>query len=239
MKRKIIIPLFLLLMGNILFAAENEKMADASELETEISLVAPAATTQPFSEDPLWIDETADSVYRLEIYDDKDNKIGVGSGFVMYDPPVLVTACHVIVNMDHMLVYGENGDVFQIDTILDFDQDADLAVLLLPETAEVTALEAEEETALRGEKVTVIGSQFGIQNLVTMGNVCGLWTAENVSRLIFSAPVSSGSSGGPVLNDRGHVIGIVSGTYDQGQNLNLAALTEDVYKLYPTKWKEE
>ena len=85
---------------------------------------------------------------------------------------------------------------------------------------------------MRGEKVAAIGSQFGIVNLITLGNVCGSFEMTDATWILFTAPVSSGNSGGPVLNDQGKVIGITAGAYDKGQNMNLAAPIMVAKKLY-------
>ena len=53
--------------------------------------------------------------------------------------------------------------------------------------------------------------------------MCGRWDARGISWLLFTAPVSAGSSGGPVFNSRGEVIGLVMGTYDRITGINLAA----------------
>ena len=74
-----------------------------------------------------------------------------------------------------------------------------------------------------GEKAVVIGSVRGVQNLVTIGNICGHWESRKIRWILFSAPVSAGASGGPLINDKGEVTGIVIGSYNNMQNLNLAA----------------
>ena len=76
---------------------------------------------------------------------------------------------------------------------------------------------------MEGEDVLVISSQFGLTNLVSKGTLCGFWDTDITDWILFSAPVSGGSSGGPLLNEAGEVVGIVTGTYEKGQNLNLAA----------------
>ena len=53
--------------------------------------------------------------------------------------------------------------------------------------------------------------------------MCGRWDAQGISWLLFTAPVSAGSSGGPVFNSRGEVIGLVMGTYDRITGISLAA----------------
>ncbi len=169
------------------------------------------------------IEQWADSVVRLEVYDDKGERIGVGSGFAAFEPAVLVTASHVIVNMKYIIATLDDGTTFRVYHAIDADEDADVAILELPGDANLKPLSCLETDPVRGETVTAIGSQFGLLNLVTVGNVCGRWETKQVNWILFTAPVSSGSSGGPLLNENGEVTGVITGTYDKGQNLNLAA----------------
>ena len=187
-----------------------------------------------FSRNPAAIETAAASAVRLEVFDREGNRIGPGSGFAAFEPAVLVTAAHVIVNMDYMIATKDDGTTFRIDRAYDADTDADIAICELPEDADLTPLKWSKEAPARGEAATAIGSQFGLINLVTMGNVCGRWEAGGVNWILFTAPVSGGCSGGPVLNNEGKVIGVITGTYDKAQNLNLAAPYEAVAKLYGT-----
>ena len=178
------------------------------------------------------IDALAASVVRLEVYDDRNEKIGTGSGFAAFEPGVLVTARHVIVNMHHMIATRDDGSTFRIDRAFTADEDADLALCALPEDANLSPLPIAEGLPPRGAGVVAIGSQFGLVNLVTLGNVCGIWQTEPLDWILFTAPVSSGSSGGPLLDAEGRVVGVVTGTYDKGQNLNLSAPVEAAERLY-------
>ena len=185
----------------------------------------------PLSRDPAAIEAAAASAVRLEVYDALGERIGVGSGFAAFDPAVLVTACHVIVNMDHMIATRDDGTTFRIDRALDANEGADVAILALPDDANLEPLPISRGEPMRGEAATAIGSQFGLLNLVALGNVCGVWRTDPVDWILFTAPVSSGCSGGPLLNDRGEVIGVIAGTYDKAQNLNLAAPVQAAFEL--------
>ena len=203
-----------------------------------MTIITGAAAESPlgtgFSRNPAVIETAAASAVRLEVFDKDGNGIGTGSGFAAFEPAVLVTAAHVIVNMDYMIATKDDGTTFRIDRAYDADTDADVAICELPEDANITPLQWSKEAPARGEPATAIGSQFGLINLVTMGNVCGRWEAGGVNWILFTAPVSGGSSGGPLLNDEGNVMGVITGTYDKAQNLNLAAPYEAAAKLYGT-----
>lgn len=200
--------------------------------------VGGAAESPPLTGDPAAIERAAASVVRLEVYDDRGDRIGTGSGFAAFDPVVLVTACHVIVNMDHMIATRDDGAQFRIERAINADEDNDLALCALPEDAGLEPLNLSTEKLMRGAGVVAIGSQFGLINLATIGNVCGIWRTEDTDWILYTAPVSSGSSGGPLLDDGGRVIGIITGTYDKGQLLNLAATAEAASTLYRTTTNE-
>ena len=206
-----------------MLAVQPETSADALEMTEQPSSAAAEETAVPFTENPEAMETAAKSVVRLEVYDYRGDKIASGSGFIAFEPAVLVTASHVIVNMEYMLAETDDGQVFQIDETVYINTDSDVAYCTLPENLELAALPVAGEAPLRGESAAVISSQFGITNLVTLGNICGRWDSGNTEWILFTAPVSGGSSGGPLLNNRGEVVGVVTGSYERGQNLNLAA----------------
>lgn len=191
-----------------------------------------------FTDDPRAIEVVAGSVVKVEVYGDHDQKIGTGSGFCAFDPAVLVTAAHVIVNMDHAIVTCDNGEAFRVEKAVDGEKESDVAIFQLPEEVKLSPLPVSINAPLRGEKIVAIGSQFSVLNLVTLGNMAGTWNSKEIDWLLFTAPVSAGSSGGPILNDRGEVIGIISSTYDKGQNLNLASPISEAKEIYDLIYKE-
>ena len=204
-----------------------ETASPSEQMNTESSS-AGASSTDLSDDIDLW----AASVVKLEVFDSKDNRIGTGSGFAAFEEPILITARHVVVNMEYMIATKEDGTTFRIDHVIEDDEASDLVLCELPEDAGVKALPLSTVEPKRGAGVIAIGSQFGVNNLVTMGNVCGSWSSEKATWILFTAPVSGGSSGGPLLNERGEVVGIVTGSYEKGQNLNLAAPVSKVQALY-------
>ncbi|MBR6020078.1 MAG: trypsin-like peptidase domain-containing protein [Lachnospiraceae bacterium] len=184
---------------------------------------------------PWQIEATASSVLKLEVYDASGARIGTGSGFVFYDSKYVVTAYHVIANMDHMIATTDYGATLEIRDVLMGDSENDFAICRFAKDPEIEPLKMMTVNLARGAKTVAIGSQFGVVNMVTVGNLCGIWSNDTTMRYLFTSPVSSGSSGGPLLNSRGEVIGMVSGTYDEGQNLNVAVPITLIYN----RMKEE
>jgi len=72
-----------------------------------------------------------------------------------------------------------------------------------------------------GDRVVVIGNPLGLENTITDGLISGKRdTGEGFTIYQISAPISHGSSGSPVFNRRGEVVGIASYSIEGGQNLN-------------------
>ena len=214
-RKKTLVSLTAALLGAAaLFAAAkpgtlSSRSAEGAELGT-------------FIDSPEAIEAAAASTVKIDAYDKDGIRIATGSGFVAGDPAVVVTASHVVVNMKEAEATTDAGDTFTLGRVLYANTDTDVAVFELPEGTGLVPLPCREDFPKRGEKAAAIGSQFGCVNLVTMGNVCGMWGSGPSERILFTCPVSSGNSGGPVFDREGRVIGLVSGTYDRGQNMNLA-----------------
>lgn len=179
------------------------------------AVMTSACAEASFARDPARIEQAAAGVVLVEVFDRAGDRIASASGFAAFDSPVLVTAWHAVENMAWMRVTRDDGSFFRVDHLLDYDAEADIVLCRLPEDAGLTPLPVCAERPMRGEDAVVIASRAGVINMVTTGCVSARWEASGVAWLLFTAPVSAGSSGAPVLNGRGEVIGVVTGTYDR------------------------
>ena len=73
-----------------------------------------------------------------------------------------------------------------------------------------------------GQKVIAIGSPQGLENTVSDGILSGVRDYKSIRYLQITAPISPGSSGGPVLNESGKMVGVATFQFEKGQNLNFA-----------------
>lgn len=167
----------------------------------------------------------AENVLYLEVYDSSDTCIGSGSGFLIKDDVTLVTNYHVIEDAYRMIAMTADGkQSVEVDTVLAYDKDADLAILKCSEKIGVVPLTlADSDQVKQGDAVYAAGYPLGIANTLSDGIVSSRYVDEyGVELLQITAPISGGSSGGALLNKSGQVVGVVCAYYADGQNMNLA-----------------
>ena len=143
----------------------------------------------------------------------------VGSGVVIIDRGVILTSLHVVSGASFVRVQFEDG--METDaTIISTQPDHDLAVLQareIPDDLQAATLRSAKHL-LEGEHVTAVGFPFGIGPSVSHGVISGLHRRYQspdgdrvLSELIqFDAAANPGSSGGPLVNAEGEVVGIVT-----------------------------
>lgn len=148
-----------------------------------------------------------------------------GTGVVIVDRGVILTNLHVIEGADSVSVTFENG--LQSDaTVLSRHPENDLAVLQakqVPDDLKAATLGAAKDL-VEGEHVTAVGFPYGIGPSVSAGVVSGLRRqyaspdgVRHLSNLIqFDAAANPGSSGGPLVNAAGEVVGIVTAILSPG-----------------------
>lgn len=73
-----------------------------------------------------------------------------------------------------------------------------------------------------GTKIYTIGNPRGLEGTISDGILSGRRLNNDIEYLQITAPISSGNSGGPVLNEKGLVIGVSTFTFKNSQNLNFA-----------------
>jgi tetratricopeptide (TPR) repeat protein len=176
--------------------------------------------------------EVAQSAFRsvvvLVAENAKSKPISLGSGFFVRTD-VIATNYHVIKGASRLYakLVGQQG-VYRIKEVLTIDKDRDLALLKVAEvTAPVLSLGYNREVAI-GDEVFVVGNPEGLEGTFSQGVISGIRSVAGKLYLQITAPISPGSSGGPVMNTSGEVIGVAVGTLRTGQNLNFAVPVSDL-----------
>jgi len=177
--------------------------------------------------------ENLPSVVTLIALDDRDQPLALGSGFFISRDGVLVTNAHVVGGAARVLVRwrGQSGVALKI---LNFARKYDLVTIQTSFTSTPAVLLADSDTAAVGQDVIVLGSPQGLEGTVSTGIIGGLRVLGGVKFLQITAPISPGSSGGPVFNFQGRVIGISTATSAKGQNLNFALPVNLLRDVPPT-----
>ncbi|MGH9905536.1 MAG: trypsin-like peptidase domain-containing protein [Pyrinomonadaceae bacterium] len=90
-----------------------------------------------------------------------------------------------------------------------------------------------------GETIYAFGNPEGLTGTMSPGIVsAGLRNTQGRTLLQISAPISSGSSGGPVVDSRGQVVGVALGSLKEGQNLNFAVHASTV-RIFLNRWYKD
>jgi hypothetical protein len=138
---------------------------------------------------------------------------------------LLLTNFHVVENAELVGVkLPKDSDIFWAKAARGFELDNDLAVLSVELQAHtIRTLRLGDSDSVRvGEPIVVVSNPEGLEQTVSNGLIGGIRELDGRKLFQITAPVSEGSSGGPVFNDRGEVIGVVVASLESGQNLNFA-----------------
>ena len=164
------------------------------------------------------------AVFYIEIYNSAGNIVGAGSGFFIDSTGTAVTSYHVIdgAHSAKITVSGSGGS-FDVLGVYDYNKNEDWAVIKTDCTDVPFLKTGSTSTITGGSVVYAIGSPLGLQNTISQGIISNpKRTINGIDFIQISAPVSPGSSGGALINRYGDVIGIVTGYFSDGQNLNIA-----------------
>lgn len=172
------------------------------------------------------------SAVAIETFDARGEKLSRGSGFFI-DNDRVVTNRHVIDNAVRAEVHSYNGNVYPVKGVIAVDAEGDLALLRIEAPPnQVRPLTLDKTSPQEGESVVVIGNPFGLEGSVTNGIVSAVRDIPTFGRIIqITAPISPGSSGSPVVNMQGQVIGVATLQITGGQSVNFAIPSERISQL--------
>lgn len=184
---------------------------------------------------------TAEDVYKIaersffyiRVLQEDEQVKATGTGFfLLADEKLAVTAYHVVEDAEKIELIMNDEEVIKNVEIMAFDRTKDVAILKLPneEQAEkYSGLEVREEPINFGVEVFAIGFPLKGTPIVTEGIINNPSTNINGrSRILTSAEIASGMSGGPLLDSAGKIVGLISGSLRTLNNIHLVVDTETI-----------
>lgn len=164
---------------------------------------------------------------------DKDGTLrGQGSGFIIGKSGAIVTNYHVIENSYDIGVKSTDDKSYEDVSLIIAEPDIDLAIINIIGRDFHRVIMGNSNNIEVGEQVVAIGNPLGWENSVSNGIISGIRTFDGIKLLQTTTAISPGSSGGPLFNMYGEVIGITTiGSVWGAQNLNFAIPINSLSKL--------
>jgi S1-C subfamily serine protease len=163
------------------------------------------------------------AVVILTTYDERGYLISQGSGFFVA-PDRIITNAHVINTAARAQIETFDGHTFHAQGAVAIDEKRDLALLQIDAQASTaTTLLIEDTIPAQGEEVFVVSNPRGSSWKVSSGAALATWNFQELGTLIrITAAISRGSSGGPVVNSEGRVVGIATMCLKRSEELYFA-----------------
>eukprot|EP00930_Biecheleria_cincta_P058492 TRINITY_DN44317_c0_g1_i1.p1 TRINITY_DN44317_c0_g1~~TRINITY_DN44317_c0_g1_i1.p1 ORF type:complete len:445 (-),score=44.96 TRINITY_DN44317_c0_g1_i1:391-1725(-) len=171
---------------------------------------------------------------------------GHGSGFCVESSGIVLTNAHVVQGQDRIFVTFPDGMRLEA-TVLGLDEVIDLAALqVAPGGRSLPSIKLGSSQALRaGDWAIACGTPFGLNNSCTLGIISNLdrstgeagWDWMRHPLIQTDAAVNRGNSGGPLLNEVGEAIGMVSMRALFGEGIAFAIPIDSIKHCLPSLLK--
>ena len=155
---------------------------------------------------------TRNSVVMITVAGRDGREAGIGTGFVVGADGLIATNLHVIGEARPITVRFPDGRELPVTEIYASDHQLDLAVLRVSDQGlqPLPLAWTENEKVAQGQSIVALGNPMGLRDSVVSGVVSGHRQIDGRRMLQIAMPIEPGNSGGPVLDLRGRVVGIVT-----------------------------
>ena len=157
--------------------------------------------------------------------------VGTGTGFVISENGLIATCAHVIGESRLIKVRFDNGNEYKVEQIFASDRKLDLAILKI-NAKDLKPLQVEStQISEQGSEVIAMGNPQGLEFSIVRGIISGIREIDNQSLIQIAIPIEPGNSGGPLLNDKGNVCGILNMKSAITENLGFAIPIENLMRI--------
>ncbi|MFC1767756.1 trypsin-like peptidase domain-containing protein [Candidatus Margulisiibacteriota bacterium] len=165
---------------------------------------------------------SADSVVTIYTYDTDNNIIGYASGFFINSRGVIITSRHALKGAARAVAIYRQKENLEVDSVIADDEEKDIVILQIRAVDTPHLKLGNSDRVAVGDDVYTIGAPRGLLNTISKGIISQIRHTKGVKMIQIDAPISSGNSGGPLLDKNLDVIGVNAGYMSEGQNLNFA-----------------
>ena len=179
--------------------------------------------------------EKAESTVEIFVYDDQDEQTSQGSGFFISGDGLIASCYHIFAEGIKAKIVCDDGAVYEITEVVAYNQPYDTIILRADTKGKSyePILFGDSTTLRRGQRIMAIGSPQDEINTVSEGIISAMrrdpkgLRSELALDIQVSAPISKGSSGGPLLDMYGHAVGTIYAAHNFGENMNYAIPSEE------------
>lgn len=145
--------------------------------------------------------------------------VSCGTGCIIDKSGIILTSAHVIEEGNNIVVTMFNGQDYNAVILKRFGENKDIALLKINVNKELKTVKLGDSEKIKvGQKVLAIGNPFGFNGTLTQGIISRIDYAKN--RIQTDAAINPGSSGGPLLNKNGEIIGINQAIFNPDNNIS-------------------
>lgn len=181
------------------------------------------------------IPKIKDAIFTVYAEDENHTIFGSGSGFFISSSGIGITNFHVLQGATFGRIKDTKGQEYKIDYVLDYNPQHDLVKFKVSNVNQQTFRSLVVKTALpqQGESIISYSNPLGqFENTVSTGIVSAIRDYTDYGTVLqITAPISHGSSGSPIVNKLGEVVGIATFGHKEGQSLNFAVSALQLSKL--------
>ena len=186
-----------------------------------LTLLLLSATTQAQFSKLVAAKEKA--IFQIQTFTEFGLQEASGTGFFIDKEGTGITALHVLEDARFAFIKDNEGHKYPIEKIIGISEKSDLVQFKVNTSGqEVPFLNVNQSLPVKGAEVFTIGNPQGFSSTVSKGIVSSLIKKRGIDIIQTTAPISQGSSGGPLMDVKGRVIGVISYFMDGAQNLNFA-----------------